>query len=689
MRTPASIFALLLTASAAAQVAPSIEETIPVRGASGTVQNDLDRTAVLYQHVVRVDHATSMRLHFGRTKLADGVTLRLTSVFDGGRQHLTQTTLEQWRYGSAWFNGPIVVVELVAEGGTDPSHVTMESATVQQWLIAQRSICGPLDDRELHDDPRCGRLMPIGCSTWLIDDVNHGFLSAGHCADAMDIVEFNVPLSDGNGNPQHPGPEDQYAVDEESVQFDYTGLGNDWMYYGCFPNTETGLTPALAQGDFFSLAASAPPVSGQSIRITGYGTTYWPVDPTWNQVQKTHAGSYDTMQGTMIAYVVDTTGGNSGSPVLNEDTNEAIGIHTNGGCGANGGENWGTAVHNTSLQWALDNPQGVLIPNPGVLITFPGGVPSEIMPGVETPLIFLVTEGLEEPVPETVQFSLVTNNGTQELPVSTIGNDTYTVTIPVFECGDDVAFFVRAMGDEGGITYEPPTAPDDAHPLAVGTPVTTDVLSADFAIGLPFGWTISGLWHATSACAPDGSCDGNGFAYFGQDASCDYETGDTVSGNLTSPSFDIPHTAEATLTYCSSLETEQFSNYDLAAVSINNIPVDFVSESPEWEERIIDLSSFAGQTVTLRWQFDSVDSNYNDFPGWRVDGIVVSINDVDCTDPPQCAEDVDGDGVVGVNDLLTIIGLWGTSGGPADVNGDNSVDILDLLAVIAAWGSDC
>ena len=48
--------------------------------------------------------------------------------------------------------------------------------------------------------------------------------------------------------------------------------------------------------------------------------------------------------------------------------------------------------------------------------------------------------------------------------------------------------------------------------------------------------------------------------------------------------------------------------------------------------------------------------------------------------------DVDGDGVVGVNDLLALIAEWGTCQGCSeDLNGDGVVNVTDLLEVIANW----
>jgi len=49
-----------------------------------------------------------------------------------------------------------------------------------------------------------------------------------------------------------------------------------------------------------------------------------------------------------------------------------------------------------------------------------------------------------------------------------------------------------------------------------------------------------------------------------------------------------------------------------------------------------------------------------------------------------CGGDLDGDGVVGVDDLLALIAAWGTADG--DVNGDGTTNVDDVLLVIGAFG---
>jgi hypothetical protein len=60
--------------------------------------------------------------------------------------------------------------------------------------------------------------------------------------------------------------------------------------------------------------------------------------------------------------------------------------------------------------------------------------------------------------------------------------------------------------------------------------------------------------------------------------------------------------------------------------------------------------------------------------------------DVQCN-APTCPGDIDGDGAVGINDLIPVLAAWGPCPDcPEDVDGDGAVGLLDLLTVLAAWG---
>lgn len=271
----------LATAQVGAQVHAPAFNDVEMSMDSGVVRNDTERRAVIFQEVVSVPDSSWLRLRFDQASLGaapaggEPTVLRITSLFDGHVQHMTQENILQWRFTSAYFNGNAVLLEIIADPDAGTSHVIVGRADAGTIFPNQpASICGPLDDRLPSDDPRSGRIVPIGCTGWLIDDANSCMLTAGHCTGGgFEVLEFNVPLSNSNGTIVHPGPEDQYAIDFSSlIGNGGQGTGNDWAYFGCFDNSETGMTAAEAQGDVFVLG-DPPAVFTQSIRITGFGTT--------------------------------------------------------------------------------------------------------------------------------------------------------------------------------------------------------------------------------------------------------------------------------------------------------------------------------------------------------------------------------------------------------------------------------
>ncbi|MEK6701627.1 MAG: DUF4394 domain-containing protein [Planctomycetota bacterium] len=370
---PAVLAACALSGTLLAQ--PSIEpppsHTADFGFDSGPVSYSGDGSGpqVMYSVEVRADGATWLRLRFGTLVLAgdpardDRTFVRITSTLDGASQVLDAETADRWSNTSAYFNGDSVFVEVIGfpgNGGGGESRITIPDATAGEPVLISRTICGSADDRALSSDPRSARFLPSGCSSWLINDENHQFLTAGHCGVGSNgVCQFNVPLSGTDGSLRHPGPEDQYPVESTSIQFANVGLGNDYTYFGCWPNTTTNQSAYQRQGSTYVLAASVPNVSGQTLRITGFGTTSSPVSNTWNQVQKTHTGAYAQKSGTILYYRVDTTGGNSGSAIENLVDGTAIGIHTNGGCGVSSGNNAGCSLDNPGLRNALANPRGI------------------------------------------------------------------------------------------------------------------------------------------------------------------------------------------------------------------------------------------------------------------------------------------------------------------------------------------
>ena len=301
------------------------------------------------KEMVSVSDAPWLQLRFGEVKLGEKSYVELSSPKSGAFQRLDSETYEQWRGRSAYFNGDSIQVELyVAEGDTGVvvnvgSVIAGENSTALDSL----SICG-VDNRVASMESRVARIDPIGCTAWTI--ASGQLLTAGHClagGSSNEVISFNPPPSLSDGTVQFPDPEDQYTIDQGSFDFANGGIGNDWGVFTVFNNSQTGLQPVEAQGSF-DIAQDLGP---SSIRITGFGTD----DGTTNQTNQTHSGPNASSSGTTMRYTADTTGGNSGSPVIDDATGVAVGIHTHGGCRTNGsGNNSGTSFFNSALWSAVD-----------------------------------------------------------------------------------------------------------------------------------------------------------------------------------------------------------------------------------------------------------------------------------------------------------------------------------------------
>ena len=64
----------------------------------------------------------------------------------------------------------------------------------------------------------------------------------------------------------------------------------------------------------------------------------------------------------------------------------------------------------------------------------------------------------------------------------------------------------------------------------------------------------------------------------------------------------------------------------------------------------------------------------------------LDINENEIPDDCECLADINTDGNVNVNDILTLIANWGGASDIGDVNYDGTVNISDLLIVIGNWG---
>ena len=214
-----------------------------------------------------------------------------------------------------------------------------------QSFAGHKTICGASDDRALSFNPKIGRLFADeshkGCTITMISD-NCG-ITAGHCQPVLKYAEFNTPISE-EGQAQASSLKDIYEVDESTIVMEHAGPGKDWAIMKLKRNSFTGKFPGEVQG-YYNVNFRKPRRNTR-VRITGYGRDS---EATRNFAQQTHNGELVVVGTsyfgeTALAHTVDTMGGNSGSTILNDKTEEVIGIHTHGGCREDGGANLGTLI---------------------------------------------------------------------------------------------------------------------------------------------------------------------------------------------------------------------------------------------------------------------------------------------------------------------------------------------------------
>ena len=613
---------------------------------SGVVSNQNPAAAalgipeVVWSTVVTVPQASWLRLCYAGVLLSgapdrgsDGSFLRITSMSD--QHHQTQHLLHvgQWQDTSAYFNGDSVLVEILACPGTGNNRLMIGDVISGPILPASPdSICGPVDNRVLSYDNRCARAMPVGCSAWMINDCNHCFLTAGHCG-SFQVLEFNVPLSTASGAVVHPPPVDQYSVDPASMQGNGgQGTGNDWEYFGVFANSTTNLTPYQAYGgQTFDLLSMPPAVSGQSIRITGYGTVSSPVSLTWAQVQKTHAGPYVSFVGTTIRYATDTTPGNSGSPVIIDGTNLTIGIHTHSGCTSTGGSNIGTGSNHAGLQAGLANPLGVCA---CPTFVYPNGLPTRTEPN-GTSTIRLQINNAASLLAGSVRFHVSTGGPWQTIIPTTVGANIFDAPVPACACGSYLQFYFTAQNTLAATFSSPANAPTSVHSAAAADSLVV-VRSYNFNTSPP-AWSVvntsltAGAWergNPAGAGNPPADFDGSGQCWVtGLAANEDVDDGPT---RLVTETVDLTTSFDPVVRYA--LWFTNSSNDDRLVVEASNdggnnwVQIEDLGPFAGWEAhqfRVRDYFPFPAQFVVRYTVADNPDNSITEaaLDAFRIDDL--------------------------------------------------------------------
>ena len=392
-----------------------------------------------------------------------------------------------------------------------------------------------------------------------------------------------------------------------------------------------------------------------------------------------HSGTSITDSITIDFITLDDTDGNidNGSPHYFEIA-EGFGLH------------------------GLDAPELALLS-----ITAPDGLPARIDPDGSTAATVRIEDLAGQFEPGTGKVYIGQSGYFTAFDLIPDGGD-FVAVFPPTPCGESVEYYFQANTTTGISVTWPSAAPSDA--FAVHAAYGDPIVSYEEYFETDAGWTSSGsaddgAWsHGVPVNCnrgdPPADFDGNGSCWLTDNSSANGCNSDVDNGTvyLTSTPLDASEPGMA-LSYARWFSNDYGAqpNTDTFVVQVSDdngaswSTVEIVGPAgPEvsggWYAVSYLLDSIAGfdPTAVMLVRFSTSDGATT---GSVVEAAVdaVMLSRPDCEDPNPCPGDLDGSGEVDVNDILAVIGAFG-SGSGGDFDGDGDTDVDDILGVVSSFG---
>ena len=378
------------------------------------------------------------------------------------------------------------------------------------------------------------------------------------------------------------------------------------------------------------------------------------------------------------------------------------------------GDTWPDLVAGTCTGLAVY----INVPPTTITFAYPDGLPTTAAPGVAKS--FRVQQNVSGGTviaDSTRLFWSVDGGAFQSAVLPSLGTNMFQATLPPFQCGQAVRFYVTATIDNGIVFNDPATAPTITNPISVQSgntqPYSNDmeVSTSDWTVInegslTTGGWEVAtpiGTTSGTYASAPaaDASAVGtkawvtqNGLAG-GAAPTADVDGGTT---RLVSPVFDLSTATNATVTYSRWYFCSDAAPAGSTPAEVDVLFVEISTNGGTTWGRLENVSSYPtpnawnrvsfslrnvvpNLTSTMRFRFSITDSPDNSTTEVGIDDF--SISAVVCVNP--CLGDLDGNSVVNGADLGTLLAGWGNAGN-SDLDGNGDTNGADLGTLLAAWG---
>lgn len=214
------------------------------------------------------------------------------------------------------------------------------------------------------------------------------------------------------------------------------------------------------------------------------------------------------------------------------------------------------------------------------------------------------------------------------------------------------------------IQFVPPVS--TPTPIATATPFSGSY-TEDFESGWEY-WTANGLWYlsddATSNCPPTPNSHSPSKSWhYGRDDACNYDTGERNWGDLVSPLIDLSGTAYLSFYSWSDVEPSAGDSLDVRAVFVSTDDGanweycgQITGDEADWVEQGV-LLGYIASPARIKFRFDTVDFENNDFRGWYIDDLSIAIFSPTPTPLPIPATSTTGNIFIIIGISILMVGL--------------------------------